>query len=89
MNEALAIEELVSRIVAYVDAKSTVACARVCRLWSGPALDKVWAEINPDVVGPQIVHLFRLMPEAYSLDGEDSDVSDISDVSDVDSLVCI
>jgi hypothetical protein len=69
MQEPLAIEELVSRVIAFADLKTAAACARVCRLWSAPALDKVWAEIDTEAGGPGLVYLFRLMPEVCYSDG--------------------
>ena len=80
MQRALSIAELVTHIVGYLDDKSTVACASVCKLWSEPALDRIWMKlrVDSDEENNEADNLFKLLFRGDEVD-EDSDDSDEND----------
>lgn len=47
------LQELLDVIFSFVDKPQLLNCALVSKTWSGPALDKIWAEVD------DILDLFR------------------------------
>lgn len=62
--KALGIPELLNMVISYAEQKDCVAAAQVARMWTSPALDRVWSEL------PLLAPLFGFLGELENFKGE-------------------
>ena len=60
MHHALAMADILIRIFSYTHQKDAARSARVCKLWSDVALDRLWRHVV------HISHLFELLSPIHT-----------------------